>query len=222
MASRSTLRIVAAAAALSFAASAPAALVSFNVPGWNISYESGTSNPPSNSLAVTDLGSNSLGVSLEKVATFVDNNEAVEIVFTRLAGAGPSKIVFEDETITNFTNTPWTEFAFGLFSAGDVVKFNQAQSAGFNITPFTTRNYLLGGTALQVTGGIVGNGPLSPPWQPGKPGDSTGGQLVIDAPLAAGQSFSFVEGSSLVTVLPEPAGFALAAPLALLLKRRRA
>lgn len=149
---------------------------------------------------------------------------AIQIIFSqRLADAlTVPRITIADESITNLTGVPWSDFHWAVLDSG-TVSFNIADSTPFDTSPFANQtfadNFGLGdpnkATDLWVDGGTVA--PNSA-FFPGLTG--AGGQLAIDFDLStANTDFVLKEFPT-----PEPATIALLAlgAVGLIGRRRRA
>lgn len=130
-------------------------------------------------------------LTVEKTARFEDIDEftlqpaPINILFTQTAAdaSTANRIALTSATITNMTGVNWTSFKEILLDSGQVA-FNPALSAGFSITPFTTRTYSGGNTEVEFAGGVVPNGAQ---WFPGQ----ASGELVIDVDLSSATPVSF-------------------------------
>ena len=167
-------------------------------------------------------------VFIEKSAEFTQGPSpsgvfpTIAITFTQTAPTNVTRIIIEDEIITNSTGSPWTDFHMDLIDSGDAI-FDVAATAGsggpppigFSIAPFTIAGFSNGNTRLDIMGGVVPSGTT---WFPGS--GALDGELHIavnphaQAPFT---TFSLKE-----TPTPEPASLALLAfGSAVALRRRR-
>lgn len=96
------------------------------------------------------------------------------------------RLIIVDETISNLTGVPWTDYHWALLDQGDAW-FNVPLSMGFDVSPFTNKafsdpanifNDPNKATDLFADGGII------PPFGTFWPGHA-GGELVIDIDLSA-------------------------------------
>jgi hypothetical protein len=174
------------------------------IDGWTISWPT-----PGIGLAVTQDGSSSAQVDVEKSATFTAPNQGLQISFVPTGTPTADTFVIPDETINNQTGQPFKGFSFILINTGSVNATFAGGSPGF-IPPtgpgydYTTVSLVNGKTELDYTG-TQGNGVTSF-WGDGNPG-SSGDNLVIDAP--AGSVFALkelaVSGGGNVVPLPAAA-----------------
>jgi hypothetical protein len=132
------------------------------------------------------------------------------------------RIIIEDESITNLTGVPWTDYHWALLNGGETW-FNRPLSDPINTTPFGTKvwsdTFGFGDpdkmTDLAVSGGVV---PSSSSFFPGAaPGD---GELVIDIDLSFADPMWFTLKQF---PTPEPASLAMLAfgGLVVVMRRRR-
>ena len=143
----------------------------------------------------------------------------IPIVFTQTAVTNVTRLIIEDEIITNSTGQPWTDFHMVL--TGPAV-FDPAASAvsggpppiGFSIAPFTIAGFSNGNTRLDISGGVVANGTQ---WFPGS--GVSDGELHIVATPNAGQPFATFTLTE--TPTPEPSALTLLALGAVSLFGRR-
>jgi hypothetical protein len=164
---------------------------------------------------VRDNNGNSNVIVLEKFAVF-ESLSALDLVFTQIADNANTytRLVLTDEYVfNNVTNTPWTGFDISLVDqTGGPATFNQADSASFSISPFTTRAYNGASTQVSFGGGSVGVGTF---WTPGV----ASGALVIDVVLDPNNQ---IRSQFTLRELPIPgAGSAALAGLAGLVATRR-
>jgi hypothetical protein len=174
-----------------------------NIDGWTISWPT-----PGVGLAITQDGTNSNQVNIEKSATFSAVNQGFQISFVPGSNPTADTFVLPDETITNLTGKSFSGFSFILINTGSVNATFGGISPGF-IPPtgpgydYTTVSLVNGKTELDYKG-TQGNGVTSF-WGNGDP-SSNGDNLVIDAP--AGSIFSLKElsvGGGNVVPLPAAA-----------------
>jgi hypothetical protein len=158
------------------------------IDGWTISWPT-----PGVGLAITQDGSNSNQVNIEKSATFKAVDQGFQISFVPGSNPTADTFVLPDETITNLTGKPFSGFSFILINTGSVNATFGGVSPGF-IPPtgpgydYTTVSLTNGKTELDYKG-TQGDGVTSF-WGNGDP-SSAGDNLVIDAP--AGSIFSLKE-----------------------------
>ncbi|MBL8765094.1 MAG: hypothetical protein JNM07_12580 [Phycisphaerae bacterium] len=154
-----------------------------------------------------DVANNLL--TLRKEATFLEIDpftgrpQPINISFTQTApdGATITRFAIDEELLTNQTGVAWDQFDQVLVDSNQAV-FNQSLSAGFGITPFTSRSYNGASTAVSFTGGIIPDGGN---WNPGSAG-AGGGELVWDVNLSSPNPVTF----SLKEIpVPAPGGVAL-------------
>lgn len=128
------------------------------------------------------------------------------------------QIIITQETISNQTGSPWTDYHWAVFNQGEVW-FKVPESAGFDVSPFTNKvfsdPYLIfndpnRATDLDVDGGLV---PAGGTFLPG----AAAGDLCIGIDLTASLpvSFTFKQFPT-----PEPASLALVALSVVALRRR--
>ena len=121
-----------------------------------------------------------------------------------------SRIVITDELIFNNTGLLWDQYQNVLL--GGNVEWNQAESAGFSIDPFTTRSYNDDSTIVTFEGGPgIEDGAA---WTPGL----DAGGLVIDIDLSGEEAVKFVLKE---IPTPGPGALALLGVAGLLGRRRR-
>lgn len=109
-----------------------------------------------------------------------------------------SRIIIQSEDIYNNTGLRWSNYEWLLSPVG-AVDFNQAESAGWDVSPFTTKNFVTG-DYLSASGGHVlfGDGSL-PDFIPDT-------NLVIDVDLTSSASaLSFDLKERITSPVPEPA-----------------
>jgi len=166
-------------------------------------------------------------VFIEKSAEFTQGPSpsgvfpTIAITFTQTAVTNVTRIIIEDEIITNSTGSPWTDFHMDLIDSGDAV-FDVAATAasggpgpiGFSIAPFTQAGFTNGNTRLDIFGGVVANGTQ---WFPG--GGALDGELHIAVNPHAQAPFTVF--SLKETPTPEPASLMLLTLGAMATLRRR-
>jgi len=167
-------------------------------------------------------------VFIEKSAQFTQGPSpsgvfpTIAITFTQTGPTNVTRIIIEDEIITNSTGVPWTDFHMDLIDSGDAV-FDVAATAGsggpppigFSIAPFTIAGFSNGNTRLDIMGGVVPNGTT---WFPGS-GVLDGELHIAVNPHAQAPFTTF---SLKETPTPEPASLSLLAiGAAVALRRRR-
>jgi hypothetical protein len=144
--------------------------------------------------------------------------------FQQIEPDAASKIVINDESVTNFDTLEWTGFEFSLGDPDDVVEFNEAQTFpgggnDFYLDQFTTAVFGTNGDgneSLLLSGGVVSVGD---DFTPG----SLSGALVIDADTSGGQaSFDLIEMAE-TGEIPEPMTLSILAAggVGLLIRRKR-
>lgn len=167
-------------------------------------------------------------VFIEKSAQFTQGPSpsgvfpTISITFNQTAVTNVTRIIIEDEIITNSTGSDWTDFHMDLIDSGDAV-FDVAATAGsggpppigFSIAPFTIAGFSNGNTRLDILGGVVPNGSQ---WFPGS--GALDGELHIAVNPHAQAPFTVF--SLKETPTPEPTSLAmLALGAAAVLRRRR-
>jgi hypothetical protein len=179
--------------------------------GWSVRYDNvGLTltllNPPAD---VEDTAF----VVLEKVAQFGEGlNEfgffdPLEISFIQTGEQATQYVVIDVEHVFNDTGIDWSGFRFivedPMQGVGGGAHFDQALSADFDITPFTTKTYNGNSTELFVSGGTVPHTPPGDEWLPG----FDHGSLFINAnPFDSGNvRRTFVFKEQPVSVIPLPA-----------------
>ena len=112
-----------------------------------------------------------------------------------------------DESVTNQTGSPWTDYHMQLISGG-VVNFDIAASLGFSMSPFATKILTLS-TLDAFNGSVAHNSPFFPGAGPG--------ELVMTADLSGGPvTFTLTEYPT-----PEPTTLAmLVIGLGVMVRRR--
>lgn len=143
------------------------------------------------------------------------NFDPIDIVFTQTAGdeQSVSQIIIADESITNLTGSDWHDYHWAILDAnaapnGGDAWFNIADSSGFEISPFTIREWSgflpappNSATELSASGGIV---PYIDTYYPGV----GTGELVIDVDLSGEDPVSFIFRQ--YPTIPEPASLLIA------------
>lgn len=189
------LKVLAAAAVVglgAFVSSANAATKDLSLYGWMAEMDPGVD------LTVLNQAGNTLTLQLEKSATFTAVAPLnIQFFQTAITSQAVSRIIIDDETITNETGKDWDGFRFivegGLSNNGAVPTFDTAASGGFGAAPFTTET-VVSNKEIALSGGVLSstNFPANR-FTPGK----TGGDLVINAtPFTSGgmhQTFVFKE-----------------------------
>jgi len=122
---------------------------------------------------------------------------SINVVFEQIAPDNEtvSQIKITEEFIQNNTGVDWDSFRVLLFPNAKV-EFDTLDSAGFSITPFTSRVYINQNSEVVFAGGIVPDGST---WNPG----NASGELVIDVDLSNEAPVAFTMKELPV---PEPAG----------------
>lgn len=128
------------------------------------------------------------------------------------------QIIISQETISNLTGAPWTDYHWAVFNQGEVW-FKVPESAAFDVTPFANKDFSdpyqifndpNRATDLDVDGGLV------PPGGVFSPGAVAGDLCIgIDLTASVPVSFTFKQFPT-----PEPAGLVLVTLGALALRRR--
>lgn len=166
-------------------------------------------------------------VFIEKSAQFTQGPNpsgvfpTIAITFTQTAPTNVTRIIIEDEIITNSTGAAWTDFHMDLIDSGDAF-FDVAATLGsggpppigFSIAPFTQAGFSNGDTRLDIFGGVVPNGGI---WFPG--GGVSNGELHIAVNPHAQAPFTVFTLKE--TPTPEPASLALLGIGAAVAFRRR-
>jgi hypothetical protein len=127
------------------------------------------------------------------------------------------RIIIADESITNFTGVEWTDYHWQILDGTDAW-FNQSESAGWTVDPFTNKTWtdIIGvnmAQGLDADGGVVPDFGAS--FFPGGSVDPND-HLVIDINLTGTSSFTFKQFPT-----PEPATLTLLALGGAALLRRR-
>ncbi len=177
------------------------------------------------SILVDQVGENYLAIEIAKDFTRPQNPDGsfpgLSITFNQVSPNAVPNIVILDESVTNLTGTPWTDYHMVLHG-GDRAWFDVAASSGFSMAPFTNVVYsdpgnLFGNpnraTDLSADGGIV---LPNTSFFPG----AGAGELVISLtldPIQPNYSFILEEYPT-----PEPGTLALLiAGLAFVARRRK-
>src|SRR5262245_41593036 len=134
--------VITAGAVLALAQAASAIQVLNLGGGWQATLLSDNVN-----LIVDTVDLESGFISLQKVAVFDSIDpftgapDPLSILFTQIApdAATVSRIIINNEMISNQTGLDWTGFRNEILGSGAV--FNPVESAGFSIAPFTTTTY---------------------------------------------------------------------------------
>lgn len=188
--------LVAASAGAAFLAASAAADTIPLAGGWQADVQ----NPAHVSLTVDTVGADFIVVEVAKDFTEPPGVGGVFppllIDFQQIAPDENTvpRIIIADETITNQTGVPWTDFHWAVLNDGDAW-FDVSDSMSFSVSPFTNKTFSDPGnvfgdpdraTDLAVDGGIV------LPGQSFFPGGGPGnGDLVIATDLSGGDPLSF-------------------------------
>lgn len=156
-------------------------------------------------------------VFVEKFLTLLpeDVNEAagatdpIVITFQRTSTNATPFIVINDENVVNQTGVPWSGFRFVIEPTTGQVAFDAGRTdvsppgSGFSIDPFTTHQYSVNNTVLELGGGVVPANLPQNVWQPG----AAQGELAINTVALPNQlsSFTFTEQALFVVPLPAAA-----------------
>jgi hypothetical protein len=135
------------------------------------------------------------------------------VTFQQISPNAVSRIIMNDEILTNSTGAPWTDFHMELVDGGDAT-FDPAATygSGFSIAPFTNLTFSPDNTALDIFGG--GSIPNGGVYFPG----AAAGNLFIDvvtSPTAPFTTFTLKEYPT-----PEPTTALLLVLGAALIRRR--
>jgi len=156
---------------------------------------------------------------IEKFANFLTIDpftglpDPVQIAFNQVASDEDtvSTIVIADELIFNNTGIDWTGYLNVLL--GSQATFDPVASAGFDVSPFSSLDFLNGNQTAFASGGVVADGDA---WTPGAgPG---GGELVINIDLSGNNPAKFVLKE---IPIPAPGALALLGVAGLIGSRRR-
>jgi hypothetical protein len=168
-------------------------------------------------ITVDDVDLEAGTITIEKGARFFEI-ESLPVLFRQDEADSPiTKIIIADELLVNSTSDPWIGFRMQLVGFG-AAEFDPAESAGFDVDPFTDMTFSNGNKTVTIhDGGVV---PVGGIWTPGLTPLSDGGELVINVTPATGEplvQFFLKE----TPIIPEPATVALVALGAIALVRRR-
>ncbi len=180
--------------ALSCASSGVAGTVQLGSSGWQASWDS--SLDPYVDIIVDAVVPSEDAVIIQKAAEFIQGPgfgglfPPIAITFTQTDANAVSRIVINDEIITNNTGHDWLDFHMQLVDSGDAM-FNAADTNasaggnGFSIAPFTVQSFGPGPnppyTTYNLRGGVVPDGTV---WFPGS--GAADGELFIDTITGAG------------------------------------
>lgn len=235
--------IVAALSAILFTAGSASASVLLSAKGWQVSMPAWTSaissasiieDPANASTLVIEITKNFRGQLIESGA-----GPTITMTFTQTAAdaSTATRIIINDESVSNNTNFSWDEFHFGLSQMG-YASFDHGQTfpgdvggnpaQNFSISPFANHSWTsvhpdpgnpqTWTDTLNLTGGAV---PVGGMFGPG----SASGALVINLDLTSLDG-SVSNGSFTMSEFPvhapEPLSFSLLAlgGLAMLARRR--
>ena len=135
--------------------------------------------------------------------------ECIQLVQLAPDSATLARIIITDSVVVNSSGQAWNGYSY-FVGANDPATFNQSLSAGFSISPFTTRTYGAGSRSVAFGGGSLPSGAV---WFPGL----TNGELVIDVDLSGGPAFITLCQQA----LPTPGAAALLGIGGLVATRRR-
>lgn len=185
--------------------------------GWQAEVDDGLVG----AVSLTNLGFDpQLGtLTISKTATFSSVNgltgqpDSIVITWTQIADDAntAAQIIIDSELVTNSTGLAWVAFEIAALDSGDAA-FNEGLSAGFTISPFTTRTYSPDDTVVTFSDGTVGAGSQ---WRPG----AGGGELVLDVDLSRDDAMTF--SLKELPLIPAPGAVITAAAGVLLLAPRR-
>jgi len=129
-----------------------------------------------------------------------------------------SQIIIADEEITNDSGYTWTAYRWVILSAvsGDPAKFNTTASASWDVTPFTTSQWV--GVSGSLADELKASGGLIPDDSDANPDFTPSGNLVIDVDTSGMMPvvFSFKQ-----IAVPEPCAMGIVAVGGMFLLRRR-
>jgi hypothetical protein len=206
------------------ASNAGAATVLLGASGWQASWDN--SLDPYVDVHVVATGADE--VFIQKSAEFTQGPNqfglfpTIPIVFRQIAANAVSKIIIEDEIITNSTGTDWTDFHMDILNMGDAW-FAHPPGFFFTTSPFDNQSFSPDSMSFNVDGfglGPGGSNAVVPSGSTWFPGDGvTDGELVIQTNPHAQAPFEVFTLKE--TPTPEPATLALLAIGALAATRRR-
>ncbi len=114
-----------------------------------------------------------------------------------------SRIIIRSENIYNNTGLNWSNYEWLLSPTGSV-DFNQAESAGWDVSPFSSKSFISGDYLLASGGHVFFGDGSSPDFIPNT-------NLVIDVDLtSSGSAISFDLKERVTSPVPEPATLLLA------------
>jgi hypothetical protein len=153
-------------------------------------------------------------ITIQKSAEFL-MLDTIPILFRQdVADAPITQLIIDQEQIDNNTPVAWDGFRMQLIGFG-AAAFDTADSAGFDVAPFTTKTFSNSDKTLTISGG--GIVPSGGDWTPG----AGGGSLVINITPATSEPLAdfFLKE----TPVPEPATMVLVVlgGIAMVGRRRR-
>jgi len=186
---RFVLAAVAGILAFTVAGSVQAAIVTqaLGNSGWSVRYDN---NEITVTLLNVDVTSDSANVVIEKVAQFSSGPndfgfiDPAEITFIQNMSEATDNIVIDREHVFNNTGTTWTGFRFivedPMSGVGGGARFDQAASASFDVSPFTTKTFLSSDVQEELVASGGSGVPNGAEWTPGFGDNGDGGSLVIN------------------------------------------
>lgn len=197
---------VVAGASFGVANVANAGSITFEDAGWRASWDSSFDDASGTFVTLTELGTTSTQLVLQKVAAFTRGPDKygliapVEINFEQLRADAVPYIVIDREIVTNASGTDWNGFRFiiegGTTGTDADPRFDIDKSFGganpFDITPFKdwqASGITINAQTVTVTDGTVSDTAI---WRPGFAEGGRGGDLVIAAAPSANGTTRFV------------------------------